>query len=117
MPLIRTPHTARLLGPEGRRQQAEAMSPLEPLAVVDVGLGAVGSTLHLAGIDPQHREAFVLSQVVERDPVHARRCHGHRRHLALPQPGDESIQVGGEGPEAAHVQGQDSGRARGYIAP
>ena len=51
MPLLGPPHADRRVGSKGRGQQAEAVQPLDPLAVVDVGLGAVGSTLHLAGID------------------------------------------------------------------
>ncbi len=118
MPRRRTPHADRLLGPEGRRQQSKTVEPLAPLPVMPIGFGVVGSTLHLAGIDQQHLEADALQQVVAREPVHARRCHGHRRHLALPQSGRNGVPVGGEGAEAADggVQGRRGTRGRGSAA-
>jgi hypothetical protein len=64
MPRIRPPHPDGLLGPEGRRQQPETGESLAPLTVVDVGLGALGGTLHLAGGDQQPLEACACEQVV-----------------------------------------------------
>ena len=113
MPLIRPPYADRLLGPEGRRQQSETVRPLDPLAVVSVGFRALGGALHLAGIDEEHLAAFVLQEVVERDPIDTRGCHRHRCDLALPQPGSDGVQVGRARSEAADVRGQDGGGARG----
>ena len=112
MPLRRPPHADRLLGSDGRRPQPEAVEPLDPLAVVDVGLGAVGGALHLAGVDQPHPDPCAFAHIGERDPVHPGRCQGHRRPLALPQPGSHGVQVGRAGPEAADVGGTTAG-ARG----
>jgi hypothetical protein len=111
MPLLGAPDTDGLLGPEGRRQQAEAVQPLAPRAVVHGGLGPVRCALDLTWSDQQHLKTLRLQEVLQGDPLHTGRFHGARRHLALPQPGGDGVQSGGEGAEAADMGRQDRGHA------
>ena len=51
-------------------QRMPNLFTLEPLPVVDVGLGAVGRTRHLARVDQPPLEACAVEEVVERYPGH-----------------------------------------------
>jgi hypothetical protein len=58
--LVGAPDPDPLLGPEGGREESQAMQPLDPLAVMDIRLGAVGGALHLARVDQQYLETCAL---------------------------------------------------------
>jgi hypothetical protein len=82
------------------------VQPANPLAIDHVGLGPARRMLGLPRIDQQHFEAATRQQIVQGDPVHAGRFHGHRRHAAHLQPVGDGFQIGGVGAELAHPRRQ-----------
>src|SRR5215831_14502259 len=74
-----------LVGPEGRRQQADAVQPVDPLAVAAVRLGTPPQLVAVAGVDQEDLEPLGLEQLVQGDPVDAGRFQGDRGDLMLPQ--------------------------------
>src|SRR5215831_5549160 len=86
-----------LVGPKGRSQQADAMQPIDPLAVAAVRLGTPAQLAGVAGIDQEHLEALRLEQLIQSDPVDARRFQGDGVDLMLMQEGRNSLQAIGMG--------------------
>jgi hypothetical protein len=76
-----------LVGAEGRRQQANAMQPVNPLAIATVRLGAPPQLVAVAGIDQDDLKPLGLEQLVQGDPVDAGRFQGDRGDLVLTQEG------------------------------
>jgi hypothetical protein len=88
------PQLARLLiGPKGRSQPADAMQPVDPLAVPAVGLGSSAQLAGVARIDQEHLEALRREQLIQSDPVDARRFHGDGVDLMLMQEGGNGFQA------------------------
>src|SRR4029077_6861500 len=69
-------HDNLVLGPEGLLQQAVAVQPLDPLAVVDIGLGTTVGTGDGPGVDQEDAKATPFQQFEQGDPVDAGGLHG-----------------------------------------
>ena len=65
------------VGAKGAAQQPVRMERLPPWALSHVRLSA-RDMLQVSGIDDMHSKAAGFSDVIHRDPIHARRFHGHR---------------------------------------
>src|SRR3954451_2053702 len=99
-----------VLGPERLLQQAVAMQPLNPLAVVDVALGATVDLGYGPSIDQKDLEAAPLEELIEGDPVDAGGLHGDGIDAPGGEPIGERLEIGGEGVEAADGLGIAVGR-------
>jgi len=88
--------------PERCRQQTAGVQLLQPLAVQPVGLASAGHVLRVPGVHEAGLQTVVLQHLVQRDPVHARRLHGHRAYAALQQPRRDRFQFHRVSAEAAH---------------
>src|ERR1700733_8125083 len=112
LPQVGSQLAGLLVGPKGRRQQADAVQSVNPLAVAAVGLGTPPQLVSVAGIDQEDLEPLGLEQLVQGNPVDAGRFQGDRGDLMLPQEGGDGLQAsrmgrklsnqagGGAGPEA-----------------
>src|SRR5579864_5811473 len=86
------------------------MQPLNPLAVVDVGLGATVDLGNRPSIDQKDLEASLLEEFIEGDPVDAGGLHGDGIDTTGSEPIGERLEIGGEGVEAADRRGIAVGR-------
>src|SRR5262249_26450109 len=82
-----------LVGPEGRRPQADAVPPVDPLAVPAVGPGTSPQLVAVAGIDEEDLKPLGLEQFVQGDPIDAGRFQGGRVDLMLPQEAHNGFQA------------------------
>src|SRR5262249_8122505 len=98
-----------LVGPEGRRQQADAVQPVDPLAVPAVRLGAAPQLVAVTGIDQQDLEPLGREQLVQGNPVDAGRFQGDRGDLVLTQEGGDGLQAGRVGRELPNQTGSGFG--------
>jgi hypothetical protein len=103
LPQITTQHHHLGGRPERRRQQTIAVQPLQPLTIMDVGLGPARHMPRLPWINQEHLEAAGLQQLKQRNPVDARRFHSDGLDPALLQPIGQANQVRRAGAKAAHV--------------
>src|SRR5262245_37921630 len=69
------------------------MQPIDPLAVAAVRLGTSAQLVGVARIDQEHLEALRLEQLVQSDPVDARRLQGDGGDLMLMQEGRNGFQA------------------------
>ena len=101
LPQVAAQDAHRLVGPEGGGQEAVAVQPLQPLAVVDVALGSAGDASHLAGIDQPHLQAAALQKLKEGDPEDAGGFQDDGGDGAGLEPVGQAFEVGGAGAEAS----------------
>jgi hypothetical protein len=69
------------------------VQPVDPLAVAAVRLGTAAQLVGVAGIDQEHLEALRLEQLIQSDPVDARRFQGDGVDLMLMQEGRKGFQA------------------------
>lgn len=87
--------------PEGAVQQAHGVQVLNPLAFVIVRAFA-GHVLHVPRIHQLHLQAVFLEHLIDGNPIHSRRLHGHGLDSATHQPSRHRLQLAGEGPTLAY---------------
>ena len=104
MAQIRAQRDDPVVGPKAPAEQADAVELAQPLAIRHVALAA-RDILDVARVDEEHLEAARLEELVDRDPIHARRFHRDARHPARGEPVGEPVQIGREGRERAHRGG------------
>lgn len=90
-------------GAEAAAQQSAAQKALPPLAVELVGLGASFHVFEIAGVYDSDFQAGVLENLIQVDPVYARRFHGDGLHAQLEEPVANGSQIVGVGLEALDV--------------
>ena len=88
-------------GPKAGAQQTVRMKPLQPLRITDVGF-ASGHVLGIARIDEKNCKATGIEEFEDRNPVDARGLHDDRLDTTFCKPVHHPMQIGREGPEAAH---------------
>src|SRR6476469_3757023 len=85
------------------------MQPVDPLAVAPVRLGASAQLVGVAGVDQEYLEALRLEQLIQSDPVDARRFHGDGADLMLMQEGRNGFQASRMGRELLNHAGMGFG--------
>ena len=70
----------------------------QPLALEPVG-APPGYVLHVPRIYQTRPDTSLLKNVIQRNPINARRFHGHRGHAALHKPIRQPLEILGEGRE------------------
>ena len=88
-------------GPKAGTQQTVGMKPLQPLRVADISF-ASGHVLGIPRIDQEYGEAAGVEEFEYRNPVDAGRLHNDCLDAAFCKPIHKPMQIGCEGPEAAH---------------
>lgn len=83
-------------------EQTKRVQLLDPLAILQVRLAARHMT-DPARIDQQHLQSRRFDLLMQRNPVHARGLHRHRRDPARLEPLDQFIELFGERREHPHV--------------
>ena len=96
-------HAARRSGlwAKAGTQQTVRMKPLQPLRIADIGL-ASGHVLGIARIDDEHSKTTGVEEFENRNPVDAGQLHNDCLDATFCKPIHQSMQIGCEGPEAAH---------------
>lgn len=104
IPQVAAQDTHLVGGSKGAVEQATAMQWLQPLTVLDIGL-ASGNILGLPGIDQPHLKATAIQDLEGRNPVNARRFHGHRFDPAGFEPIGQGLQIDSKGAKSPHGSG------------
>jgi hypothetical protein len=86
---------------EAGTQQATSVQALQPLRVVDIALAARNS-LALARVGQDDRQATILQDLVDRDPIHAGRFHRHGLDSRRHEPVGHAFDIGREALERLH---------------
>ena len=88
--------------PKAPAHQPDDMQIAEPLAIRHITLAA-GDVLDVTRVDQQHLKPTRLENLIQRNPVDARRFHGHTANPTRGQPVRQTVQIVGERDERPHA--------------